>query len=77
MKSLENLIYVLSQLKANPVKYNLTNDDIQKIDQAIEEIKELQERLGIVDKIEQAVSIGANLVAILEKVLDILDLDFW
>jgi hypothetical protein len=47
MENQSNLKNILSQLKSNPQQYNLTEEDILRIDKAIEELDLLQQSAEI------------------------------
>lgn len=59
MKSIKNLINHLEQLKAQASTYNLQEEDIQTIDKAIEESKELLDTLAYLKYAEVGVKIAA------------------
>ncbi|MBI1228159.1 MAG: hypothetical protein GC192_23195 [Bacteroidetes bacterium] len=47
MENLSNLKYILSQLKSNPQLFNLTEEDVLRVDKAIEELDLLEQAARI------------------------------
>lgn len=64
MKSIKNLIERLEQLKAQASTYNLQEEDIQTIDKAIEDAKELMDTLAYLKYAEVAVKVAGILKSI-------------
>lgn len=71
MKSIENILVTLTQLKNNPEKYGLTADDLLNIDKAIEEAELLQQKASLVENLESSIAIGAGIVSIIEFIMEI------
>lgn len=49
---MKNIINYLKQLKSNSEHYNLTNEDIQRIDQALSELEKVEKDLDYPRKIK-------------------------
>ena len=71
MKSLQNLKNILEQLKDNSKTYNLNEQDILKIDQALEEIEKLENEDRTLNRVEKSVTIGVKIASIVEKIFEL------